>query len=533
MILVSSERLSLLISKKKILAVDWDSCTLRMILFNPDLTAPKVIKVISEKIASDVDVNEADSFGRFIGTILAKHNVKVSASIFGIGRERAFLHHLEVPACPENQLANLVRFQLAQELPFAIEEAVVDYVITARNEQNYVTNVLACAVRAETVDRLMRIAKGANLKLVKIGLRPYANYLTVKGLGELSDDMSLFVDNRPNEIEIDAFTKSGLIFSRSVGLSDTSVDSKMNVDSDADDKLLENVMLQLRRIIRICNADPNLKIPNRILISGSVGNESELSERVSEEFNVSSELVELPIELGEHGAESLGSWAFVSLLGLAIGYSLPASTNFDFVNPKRSVDPQAIRSRQIRLAVAAIALIMILGIVYSHRLISDKKYEYAKLKLSDKKKAKQLRAFKKFENQIYGIEEWQERKRSWFGEFVARIGWIPEKRKAYVRSVFLGEKKKPGMLGQIVIDGQAVSSRVVDEILQRLDKSGRYCEIRPGKQIPRSQASRYPESFKIRLSIAKRKQRRSDVKSKKLNDVKFKKLNESDSDKVK
>ncbi len=490
------ERLSLLIGKKKILAIDWDNNALYAIVFNPDLTAPKIIKAIWRRFDENVDVNDAESLGLFIRNTLKEYGINVSSAVFAIGRERAFLHHLEIPACPENQLANLVRFQLAQELPFAIEEARVDYVITGRNEQNYVTNVLACAVRIDTLESLMRIAKSANLKLVRIGLRPYVNYLAIKNLFELSEGITLFVNQRWNEIEIDAFKKSGLIFSRSAGISDKAE------TEDSHSYIVRQSILQLKRTVQICNANPQFKMPEKILVAGTSGCEAELVDCINDEFDISAELVELPIELAD---ESASSWAFVSLLGLAIGYALPEISRFDFMSPKQAIDPQAIRARQIRLAVAAIAMIMLLGITYSHRLIADRRHEYAKLKSIDKKKAKELRSFKKFENQIYSIEDWYQRNVNWLEELQSITELMPSNNKAYIRSMVLVENKKPGMLAQIIIDGQAVSSKVVDEILQSLAKSGRYSEIRPGKQIPREKTSRYPESFKIRLAIAKRK----------------------------
>ena len=458
-------------------------------MFHPDLTAPKIVNVIHQLLNENVDITDAESIGSFIRQTLDEHNIKTVGAIFAVGRERAFLHHLNIPACPEDQVANLVRFQLAQELPFAIEEACVDYIITARNEQNYVTDVLACAIRTGTVDLLKDVARVANLKLIRIGLRPYANYLATKNLIELTDELVLFVNQRAGEIEIDAVRKSGLIFSRSVGLADENTD------------VIGQTILQLKRTVQICQADPKLGVPEKIVIAGSSGLEQQIAERANKELNISTEVLEPPIDSPD---EQAFSWAFITLLGLASEHSLPKIGQFNFINPKRSTDPQAIRARQIRLAVAAVALVMILGIVYSHSLIADKQLEYAKLKSIDKKKARELRRFKKFQNQIESIKEWNQRKVNWLDEIRTITELMPSNDQAYVRSMVLVENKKPGMLAQIIIDGQAKSSKVVDQILQSFDSSGRYSEIKPGKQIPREQATQYPESFKIRLTIAKK-----------------------------
>ena len=136
----------------------------------------------SQRLPANVDAEDAVAMGAFIGQMLARHRIKLNRVIVDVPRDRAVINRLTVPPTPLNELAAAVRFQAMRELPFPIDEAAIDYVVTARNEDNHATEVLLAAVRREPLDRLRETCEAAGLTPARIGLRPYANTISVNHL---------------------------------------------------------------------------------------------------------------------------------------------------------------------------------------------------------------------------------------------------------------------------------------------------------------------------------------------------------------
>ncbi len=458
----------------------------------------RVIRTVSEKIESGLDLEDGEKLGSFIREALRKNQIGTSGAVFAIGRERAFWHPLAIPASPEDQVANLVRFQLAQELPFAIEESVVDYVITSRNEEGKVIGVLAAAVRTETLNYFQKVCRSAGLTIRRVGLRPYANFMAVQAAGLVDGKMTLFVDLSLQGLEIDIFSpEGGVIFSRNVGLEENTVEAVPLKEG-----YLEKAILQLKRTLQAQAylAGSAEQRPHQAIIAGNTGWEQEFSEIVTMQVSLPSKVFELP------GREGDGS-GFVAAYGMACGQYQPHSRQFDFLGPKRAVDPQAVRARYIRLGVIALAAVMILAFVYTNRLTGQRKQYYNKLFADNQKLIDETKEFKKFSLQVKEIQAWMDRKMNWLDQIQRLTELLPSTKNAYLGHISLAESVKSGALAVISIDGQARSGTVIDEIAKILAEKGRY-EVVPGSQSTTS--GDYPENFKIDLTLARRHESKKD-----------------------
>ncbi len=466
------------------ISVDWDTHRLRVVEFSVGRGAAKsVLKFFSHEIPSDIDVDNPEAFGSFLKMVLDDNNIRSNRVIFCIGCDRAFLHHLDIPASVDDQVANLVRFQLAQELPFSIEESSADYIVTGRDDDGQVVSVLSAAVRSTTIDSLHHIARAAGLKLESITLRPYANYLALREANLLSDVAVLLVTLSLSQLEIDVLSVDrGVISSRSVGL------------HESEGNFSEQAILHLQRTIRVYQEDVSLGSIGKVLVAGSTGFEEEFAKSVSTDLGFDSEVF----------TSDATDCSFVSCLGTTEEKTLSDSDRFDFLHPKRSVDLQTIRARKIRLAVAAVAMVLIVGFVYSRGVLAHRQAEYAHLQSIDKKKSKELRNFKRFNSQYEAISDWNLRNVNWLEQMKSLTEILPPTDEAYFKSAVFTESRKAGVIAQIAIDGQARSGKIVDDILRKLESSGHFSEVKPGKIIPREKSLRYPESFKVNLSIGKK-----------------------------
>jgi hypothetical protein len=499
MISVILEKLTVQLSSN-LLGIDSDRNHIRILEFSKDhggagsvkgKVSVKVLRTISEKIEPGMDVDDGEKLGGVIKEVLRKHRITTTGAVFAVGRERAFWHPLSIPASVEDQVANLVRFQLAQELPFAIEESVVDYVITARNEEGKVTGVLAAAVRTETLNYLQKLARSAGLTIRRVGLRPYANFMAVQSGNLVGEQITLFVDLSLQGLEIDIVSpEGGLIFSRNIGLEESP-----NEGTVLKDGYLEKAILQMKRTLQAqayLAGSPSQR-PHQAIIAGNTGWEQEFSEMVAMQATLSSRLFELPGEAG-------GGGGFSAAYGMACGQYQPRQTQFDFLSPKRAVDPQAVRARHIRLGVVALAALMLMAFLYSNRLVADRTKEYYRLAAENKKLGVELSNFKKFSIQVNEVQAWTDREMNWLEQLQKLTELLPSTEQAYFGRIFMAESSKADALAEISLDGQAKSRPVMDAIVKDLAEKGSYVVV-PGPQS--TTTGEYPENFKVNLMAVK------------------------------
>jgi Tfp pilus assembly PilM family ATPase len=484
------------------LAVDWDRNHIRLLEFSKDRKGTVgILHAIFEPIPEESAVDNADALGGFIKQTIQKHGIRPASAIFMVGREKAFLHQLTIPASPEGEVANLVRFQLAQELPFAIEESVVDYVVTAKNEKGLVIGVLAAAVPNDHIDFLQKTARASGLTIRRIGLRPYGNFLSAKGSGYLDEGLNLFVDLNLHEIEIDILSaEGGIVFSRSAGLG-----PEQPKTSPVKNAYLEQVFLHLKRTLQAqtyLTASPESRI-HKILVAGSTGWEQDFLNQVAEDMKIPGDVFHIP---NYEPAGETESPAYVAAYGMAIAQTQKRQDVFDFLFPKKAIDPQAVKARQIRMGIMTAAFVLLLAFVYTQRLVSQKTEDLARLVAQKKQLDKELTPFKKFLVQTDAIHEWENRRVDWLGEFSMLNDLLPSTEQAYVKHIFVSEspKGKEEYHAMISIEGQASSRQVIDQLSQRLADTGRY-EVTPGQQISGTRDPKFPENFKLDLKVIKKK----------------------------
>ncbi len=477
------------------IAVDWDKNDIRILNFRKEGSGKvKVLHAVQTEIPSEISTDNADQFGEFLSRTIRSHDISTTSVIFMVGRERAFLHQLAIPASPEGEVANLVRFQLAQELPFAIEESTIDYIVTAHNDAGAVIGVLAAAVQTEYIDFLRHLARSAGLTLKRVGLRSYGNFMAVKTADYLDGGLYLFADLGLSGLEIDILSKEGgLVYSRSAGLSDEKVQA-----TPLKQVFLEQAILQVKRTLHAqayLAGTPDSR-PRSIIVSGCTGWEREFLDAICNELNLSGKVFELP-----NNASVENSSAFIAGYGIACAQYRPRQEHFDFLVPKKAIDPQAVRTRQIRLAVAVVAAIMILAAILTHSKVSEKEKELKQLNARSREMDKELVAFRKFVHQTGKVNEWGTRKVNWLDEIKSLTQLLPGTDKMYVKHMFLTESPSGEYRAEITLEGQAKSRQIIDQLAKTLSDTGRY-EVVPGPQIT-LQGDDYSENFKLNLKVSK------------------------------
>ena len=388
---------------KKVLCLDWDKRSLRLVVARVGTGEMELEDAHAHRIPPNVDPEDPKAMGGFIAQQIERHRISNARVIVDVPRDKAVINRLNLPPTPRSELAAAVRFQALRELPFPLDEAQIDYVVSTVGEDGLATQVLLAAVRIEVLDRIRETCEAAGLTPARIGLRPYANMVSVQRLPALVDRQVLFVDVGPNMTEIDVIASGTLAFSRAANVTvpfqggelmtdDSRISSKSSiaeldlagtVESSAVDELLVEIMRTLQAY-RASEAASNIE---HVVIAGGTGVEQALLEAVERKYNLPTTLFDPTVTLGVKEDDAVKLRAFSSTLGLAWGLSREGLLELDFLNPKKPIPPGQALKRRLRIlaAAAAIVLLSAVGWVVAERVkdtrrLADLQAENDKLK---------------------------------------------------------------------------------------------------------------------------------------------------------
>src|SRR5262249_46175529 len=144
--------MALSLSKGKLLALDWDKKTLRMVLVRPRADGVDLLRAVSVAIPSDVRIDDPAEFGGFVREAISRTHVGAKRAVLAIPRDHVVLHNLSLPPTTPEEMPALVGFQVAKELPFSPEQAAVDFVVNGEFDPKSPSSVLVSAVRTEVLN---------------------------------------------------------------------------------------------------------------------------------------------------------------------------------------------------------------------------------------------------------------------------------------------------------------------------------------------------------------------------------------------
>ncbi len=503
---------------QKILCLDWDRRALRMVVARHSGGKMSLEDAHSHRIPAAVDIDDAKAMGEFIAQMMRRHHWRHKRVIVDVPRERAVINTITLPPTPTEELAAAVRFQAIKELPFPVDDAAIDYAVTA-GEGKTATEVLLAAVRTETLDKIRETCEAAGLTPARIGLRPYANIVSVQRSLSAPDRRVLFVDVGPALTEIDVVRGGMLAFSRSANVTvpcaggdidyeDSRVSSKAELEQIAavSDEAVEEaekaLVVEITRTLQAYRAtEPNGTI-DQILIAGGTGVEPQLVSAVKQRFGLRTELFDPTHALGVPADEAAKLRSFSAALGLAWGLSDEGQLEVDFLNPKKPIPRGQNLKQRLRLTGIAAALLLVAGAAYG---VS----EYRKLDAEHQRLQGQIRELsKKLVNDGAGLLEVRnavEEVREWADEgrfledllAISQVAPAPGSNMRVVRTTF--NRPMAHMSMKVLASDSPVPNEFADAI-NKLDGGERY-RARQRTWQPEAQTSRDNDPYKGSVEV--------------------------------
>lgn len=463
-------------------AVDYDRRHLRIIQAECVAGKARILRLIEVPLPEEVDLSDADGLGTLLGEALRKHKLGGAGVLMNVPRTEAVLKPLTLPpGTSVEEMPGMVRFQMEKELPFQLDEAVIDFTVSRHYDAEAGTetadadgvDVLVAAVRVGVVEHYRRIAAAAKVRLLRLGLRPYAVHHCVEAcVGQAAGQRIAVVSINSDETEIDVIDDGVLAFSRS---------AKVAVPAGAvgtDPSVNLAVMEVARSLQSYQSVDRSSRI-SAVLVAGGTGIERAVAAECQRRLGVRSEPFDptqsLQMKVTDEQAQTS---AFIAAIGLAVGHAHADELPFDFQHPKEPVVPRDNSS--VRNALIAVLLITLVvgGGVVGWLKFSQRKDQIEQLVRQKNQQETLAKKTERYGERVEAIQQWEQSSRDWVDHLAYLSVLLPPADQAYI------DEFRTHADGWIKFRVFATRSDEIDRFYQRLIQAG--YRVKPHGTKPRT-----------------------------------------------
>jgi len=454
---------------KPLVAVDFDSRTLRIVQAARSGRQMTILKLAGATVPPELSLTDPQAVGEFLGRTLVEMGLAGSNVVMNVPRGQAVLKPLTLPPGTQKaELAQMVQLQMAKELPFRPEEAVIDFTTESHYDIDQAQTrtpegvpVLVAATRLPVVDHYRQIAASAEVKLLRLGLRPYADHHCLRSCTDPGPtDCVALVHVTADETEIDVLEGRALSFSRSAVVE---VPAPAEDNAAAVAETVRELTMEVARSFQSFQAVEGGRHVEKVLVAGGTGIEALLVDQLARRLGIPCELFSparwLPLPDGPDVA------AFISALGLTLGQrgeQLP----FDFLNPKRPPVQRDVRKIRAALVAVLVVIGVVAGIAYGWSYLDEKDARLSKLRSTYKALEKDRKSIRKLGDRVEGIEAWRDAKTDWLALWTHISCLFPSAQDAYITDL------KGNADGSVSFTVHAKSKDIVTALGKKLAASG-------------------------------------------------------------
>ncbi len=360
----------------------------------------KVVRLIVKKLASQSEKEIIAALKDTLGELKGQNRGHLTICI---PRHKVTVRFLRFPTVNEKEITAMVGLQSVQELPFAKEEIIIDYLVTERTKDGYV-KVALVIVHRDVINHYLNILKKAGLEPERITFSTEAilhwHQATLGQKG--SSGCSVLIDLDSDNAEIVILANSHLGFTRGL----TWGIEQMQSQPDLGKKLAD----EIRRTIQAYSRQEHSEQVEKVILSQTKETAQTLKAILEQELNLPCQTAD-PLENLPYQKEiTVTQYQPQPSLLRVLGTVLDTHSRKLNLLPVNLREKQTIRLKKKRTSTA---IILLSGIILLGTLIFVKKIHDKQLYISylNREIAKMAPLAKEVEEMLKNIELIEKRRK--------------------------------------------------------------------------------------------------------------------------
>ncbi|HWL09472.1 MAG TPA: hypothetical protein VNQ76_13775 [Planctomicrobium sp.] len=313
--------------------------------------------------------------GESIRVWLRREGINADRVTVVLPRELVVVRRLQLPACPENELPDLVRFQAATKTSVPIEKLVLDYLPVSSSHGEEGQGVITITFDRDRLHRIQTVCAAAGLELEKVTLSALEIGRLIRSSKASDLGMSgpdLVLHQQETRLELSIFDEGTLVFCHPAQL-----------PQDESGDVLKTLTTELTRsLMSLGQSNPNASVVRCFYVCGNPNPDiiSLLQDRYGAGLSV--------IEASSVGKKTIPI-GYESLAGVFLPGE-PSHLKLDLLHPREKYIAPDRRKLYITVATGIIALAVLAGgsVYYTTQLRLNT--EAADLRNEVEKQTKQL-----------------------------------------------------------------------------------------------------------------------------------------------
>jgi type IV pilus assembly protein PilM len=175
--------------RKKRLVVDLGASAVRVCELSRTKSGYQLTKFYQREFAIDPSVDDEtrrEIRRKALVDVLREAKIRTRRTIFGVPGQSVFTRTRALPPVPEYKVTQIVKYEIQQQIPFALDQIAMDYQVLDRTEAGGY-EVMMAAIKVDVVDKHLDILQSVKRAIDVVDVCPLAAYNWLKHTGEFGD----------------------------------------------------------------------------------------------------------------------------------------------------------------------------------------------------------------------------------------------------------------------------------------------------------------------------------------------------------
>jgi type IV pilus assembly protein PilM len=176
--------------RSKRLVLDIGSSAVRLCELSPTKSGYQLTKYLQREFGIDPaqeDEEKAERRKEVLEALLKEAKVRSKKAVVAVPGQSVFTRNRPLPPVPEHKVTQIVRYEIQQQIPFALDQIALDYQVLDRTEAGGY-EVMMAAIKVDVVEKHTDILKQVKRSIEIVDVSPLAAYNWLRHTKEFGEE---------------------------------------------------------------------------------------------------------------------------------------------------------------------------------------------------------------------------------------------------------------------------------------------------------------------------------------------------------